>query len=132
MMHLMRNYLCGPHRKLIAGRLVFHTPFSRNLRTVQVVLFGNQGTGCHNAWREDHIIVSHWVSVGSEGIIILDDFEAITTLPYITACRHAIPIFVLSVRYPVSPGGVSRHYMPQPPIQRAAIKRVIPPCCTER
>lgn len=43
--HLVRNSLGGNHHELIAGRLAFGPPFSRNIRddiTVQVVLFGNK------------------------------------------------------------------------------------------
>lgn len=40
--HLVRNSLGGNHHELLAGRLAFSSPFSRNLRddiTVQVIFF---------------------------------------------------------------------------------------------
>ncbi|PYH93256.1 protein serine/threonine phosphatase 2C [Aspergillus ellipticus CBS 707.79] len=46
--HLVRNALGGNHHELIAGRLAFSPPFSRNVRddvTVQVVFFGDLGRG---------------------------------------------------------------------------------------
>ncbi|OIW34260.1 protein serine/threonine phosphatase 2C [Coniochaeta ligniaria NRRL 30616] len=45
--HLVRNALGGNHHELIAGRLAFDSPFSRNFRndvTVQVVFFASKGT----------------------------------------------------------------------------------------
>ncbi|KAL4892142.1 phosphatase 2C-like domain-containing protein [Aspergillus ambiguus] len=44
--HLVRNSLGGNHRELVAGRLAFSAPFSRNVRddiTVQVVFFNTSG-----------------------------------------------------------------------------------------
>jgi pyruvate dehydrogenase phosphatase len=45
--HLMRNSLGGNHHELIASRLAYGSPFSRNVRddiTVQVVFFANKHT----------------------------------------------------------------------------------------
>lgn len=46
--HLVRNSLGGNHHELVAGRLAFSAPFSRNVRddiTVQVVFFNVPGLG---------------------------------------------------------------------------------------